>query len=281
MIVYADILFFLNFIIDYLILYSTSKATYIYTKRLRLVSGAVVGGIYGVFMFEKDLFLLYNPVAAFVVSLIIIFISFEKINFKLITNFYIISFSAAGTSMFLNNMFGVIRVNNGLFYVENNIYLMVLGVILSSMIVIFVLKMINRSILKHSEIRDVEIFMENKSVTVSGITDTGNLLLDPITQYPVIVVSYNNIKQILPDEINNFLKEGNDLSSSLSRKYINKIRLIPYKNASSDSILKGFKPDLIIIRGPKEKIVKDVIIAVTYTSLSRNNEFSAILNPQF
>ena len=77
-----------------------------------------------------------------------------------------------------------------------------------------------------------------------------------------------------------FLEEKENLCVNINRKIINKIRLIPYKNSSSNDILKGFKPDYIVIKEEKERKITDVIIAVTYNKLSENNEFNAILNPQ-
>ena len=50
---------------------------------------------------------------------------------------------------------------------------------------------------------------------------------------------------------------------------------------STDDILKGFKPDLVIVKNKKDnKILKDVIIAVTHKKLFKDCECSAILNPQ-
>lgn len=283
MVVYADILFLINFIIDYIIAYSTSKATYISTSKFRLVLSSLIGGLYSVFMFEKRLNYIYSPVFKILISFLIICIAFKiksvKSFFKLLLNYYIIAFSACGTGIFVNYFFGVVNVSGGLFYFENNVFLLAVAVILSSALIVFALKLINKNNLKNGSFIKLEIYIENKSVNVTGIMDTGNLLLDPITQYPVIVVDYKSISSILPEGINEFLKEENNLNSVINRKYINKIRLIPFNDVSGASILKGFKPDLVIIKDKERKVYKDVIIAVSNKNLSANNDFSAILNP--
>ena len=120
--------------------------------------------------------------------------------------------------------------------------------------------------------------IEGKSVKINGLFDTGNSLLDPITLYPVVIVEYDKIKEILPAEVREFLKESSDLSFSMNRKYSKKIRLIPYSTVGNNEILKGFRPDYITING-REEHIKDVIIAVVYNKLSSNNEFDAILHP--
>ena len=110
--------------------------------------------------------------------------------------------------------------------------------------------------------------------------DTGNLLLDPITQYPVIVVDYKSIDSIVPEGIKEFFREEGNLNAVINRKYINKIRLIPCSDVGGTTVLKGFKPDFVIIKNKESKVYRDVIIAVSYKNLSQNNDFSAILNPQ-
>jgi len=266
-IVYADILFMINFIIDYILAYSTSKATYSFTSKKRLVLSSLAGGIYSVFMFEKKLSFIYSPPFKIVFSFIIIFISFEIKNIKgflkLLANYYIIAFAVCGTVVFINYFFGVIKMKDGLFYFANNSYLLIPAAVISCAVIVYVLKIINKNNIRSKNKVKIEIYMENKSVAVTGIMDTGNLLLDPITLYPVIVVDYKSISTILPEGIYDFIKEENSLNTVISRKYINKIRLIPYSAVGASSVLKGFKPDLVIIRDKEDKILKDVIIAVS------------------
>lgn len=285
MIVYLDMLFMINFIIDYILAYSTSKATYFFTSKKRLVLSSLAGGIYSVFMFEKKLSMLYSPPFKILFSFIIIFIAFKIKNIKgflrILANYYTIAFAVCGTAIFINYFFGVVKMKDGLFYFANNSYLLIPAAVISCVIIVYALKIINKNNIKDRNKIRVEIYMENKSATVTGITDTGNMLLDPITLYPVIVVDYNSISSILPEGIYEFIKAENDLNTVISRKYINKIRLIPYSSVGVSSVLKGFKPDLVIIRDKEDKILKDVIIAVSYKNLSENNEFSAIFNPQF
>ena len=170
-------------------------------------------------------------------------------------------------------------MENGLFYIKNNIILFIPAAILTSAIIVSFLKILNRKNIKNLEKKEIEICIEGKKATVTGIIDTGNLLLDPITLYPVIVTDYEAIKEILPSGLCEFLKEENDLNIPVNRKYMTKIRLIPYKTVETSSVLKGFKPDFVTFTD-ENKILSDVIVAVSYRELSKNNEFNAILNPQ-
>ena len=278
MTVYWDMMFLINFAIDYIILYSTAKTLFLKRNIFKILSGALIGGIYGIFAFEKSF--VFNTLTYIFVTFFILYVSFSKLNFKIVSTFYIISFLFGGISGYLNNLYGVIKMSNGFFYIENNLLAVLLGVVLSSFIVVISLKLIKRNTIKLRQIKTVDIFCDGKSVTVSGMLDTGNLLLDPITKYPVILVNFSDIKQIINEDLEKFLEENANLCVNINRRIINKIRLIPYKNSSSNDILKGFKPDYIVIKEEKERKITDVIIAVTYNKLSENNEFNAILNPQ-
>ena len=278
MTVYWDMMFLINFAIDYIILYSTAKTLFLKRNIFKILSGALIGGIYGIFAFEKSF--VFNTLTYIFVTFFILYVTFSKLNFKIVSTFYIISFLFGGISSYLNNLYGVIKMSNGFFYIENNLLAVLLGVVLSSFIVVISLKLIKRNTIKLRQIKTVDIFCDGKSVTVSGMLDTGNLLLDPITKYPVILVNFSDIKQIINEDLEKFLEENDNLCVNINRRIINKIRLIPYKNSSSNDILKGFKPDYIVIKEEKERKITDVIIAVTYNKLSENNEFNAILNPQ-
>lgn len=278
MTVYWDIMFLINFTIDYIILYSTAKTVFLKRNFFKMVLGAAIGGIYGIFIFEKSI--VFNILTYILATLLILYVAFSKLNFKIISTFYIISFLFGGISNYLNNMYGVIKMSNGFIFVENNLFAVLMGVILSSFIIVISLKLIKRNVIKHKQIKTVDIFFEGKSVTVSGMLDTGNLLLDPITKYPVILVSFDDIEKIISSDLKKFLEEKENLCVNINRKIINKIRLIPYKNSNSNDVLKGFKPDYIVIKEEDERKITDVIIAVTYNKLSENNEFNAILNPQ-
>jgi stage II sporulation protein GA (sporulation sigma-E factor processing peptidase) len=108
---------------------------------------------------------------------------------------------------------------------------------------------------------DINIFINNKSIKIKSLIDTGNNLKDPINGSPVIVVENNIIKGILPENIEN------------------RIRIIPFKAIGLENgILKGYRVDKIEIL--EKKIVKtDVVIAICDFALSKSGEYYALMNP--
>ncbi len=276
MIVYWDILFLINFLMDYLTIYASSKLSGVYSSKLKTGLAALVGGVYGVFMFEKT----FTGLIGIIVSALMIYIAFSRINIKLVLIFYFNLFLLGGIGMYLNNLFASHKMIGYMIYSENIIWLTLIGSVLSVFLICTLFKIFKRNIIKERQIQKILVSFEGKNVIISGLMDTGNLLLDPVTGYPVILVFYEKIKDILPGSLKLFLSEDGHLTTLLDIKYKNIIRLVPYKTAGNESVLKGFRPDFVMLNDNDKRVVKDVIIAVVYRKMSANNEFEAVLNPQ-
>ncbi len=276
MIVYWDILFLINFFMDYLTIYATSKMSGVSSSGIKIGIASIAGGIYGIFIFENSIV----AAGGLFFSLFMLYIAFSCLNMKIILFFYLNTFLFGGMGSFLNNLVGEVRQMGNMIYMENNLSLILIGGTIASFLAVFFFKLLKRTLIKEGQIKKILVSFEGKNIEIAGLMDTGNLLLDPVTGYPVILVFFEKIKDILPDVLKSFLCESRDLTSAMNLKYKNKIRLIPYKTAGDESILKGFKPDYIILKDNKERVIKDVIIAVVYKKISQNNEFEAVLNPQ-
>ena len=276
MIVYWDVLFILNFFMDYISIYSTAKISGVYISQLRLIISSIIGGICGIFIFSCS----FIGIIGIFISILMLYIAFLSLSSKLILIFYFNLFLLNGLGNFLNILIKDGYWINNMFYIDNNLWLTIVGGMLGTFLFIFFLRIFKRRLIKERQIKKVTISFEGRSVEVAGLLDTGNLLLDPYTGYPVILVFYEKIKDILPECLNFYLAENKDLTTNINIRYKNKIRLIPYNTAGETSVMKGFKPDYIILSDEKERMIKDVVIAVIYNKMSENNEFDAVLNPQ-
>ena len=69
--IYGDVLFLINFSMDFLSLFITGKIMHLKMNKWRLLASATVGGVYGVaslfFPFDGVLLVLANVVCAFMV----------------------------------------------------------------------------------------------------------------------------------------------------------------------------------------------------------------------
>ena len=82
---------------------------------------------------------------------------------------------------------------------------------------------------------DVEIFFKEKSVKIKAMIDTGNLLKDPISGIPVIVVEKSKLEDIIPkgiiNNLNTILGGGEETTLAEEEKeYMPKFRVIPFSS---------------------------------------------------
>lgn len=276
MIIYWDVLFLINFFIDYMVIYVTAKITGNYTSLLRIAVAAIIGAIIGVFAFEKIFFGVYGVF----ISFLMLYIAFSFFDIKSALIFFMVIFILGGISFFINNIFNKIVWIGAVAYTENSLLLSLLFCILCVVSILLFFRLFKRLLIKKNMIKKINIGFEGKNVDLYALMDTGNLLLDPVTGYPVVLAFFEKIKGILPEPLKLFMESENGLLTTMDRKYKNKICLIPYKTAGDESILKGFRPDYVILKDNKERVIKNVIVAVVFKKMSADNEFEAVLNPQ-
>lgn len=221
--IYIDELIMLNFIIDFLILKTTSSILKLNTKTSRLIISSIVGEISLLYLFvsfnniELTLFKL-------LIGIIMNVISFGYINLKdFIKNllyFYMFSFFLGGTLYYL-------KIES---LVKYKYYILLIPIIMN------ILKKLTYNLKNIIKLRHkVTIYLKNGNVLyLNGYMDTGNTLVDPYTNKNVII-------------INKDIKE--------------KFFLVPFKTIENSSLLKCFKPKKVYIDGIGER--NDIVVGVT------------------
>lgn len=221
--IYIDELIMLNFIIDFLILKTTSSILKLNTKTTRLIISSIVGEISLLYLFvsfnniELTLFKL-------LIGIIMNLISFGYINLKdFIKNllyFYMFSFFLGGTLYYL-------KIES---LVKYKYYILLIPIIMN------ILKKLTYNLKNIIKLRHkVTIYLKNGNVLyLNGYMDTGNTLVDPYTNKNVII-------------INKDIKE--------------KFFLVPFKTIENSSLLKCFKPKKVYIDGIGER--NDIVVGVT------------------
>lgn len=132
---------------------------------------------------------------------------------------------------------------------------------------------------------DIKIVFNNMNIKVKAMIDTGNMLKDPISKLPVIVVEKDILYDIVPYEILDNLEKiiGGDEDSILYKKdnveYISKFRVIPFSSLGrQNGLLLGFKADKIITYiDTNEEEIKNVIIGIYDKKLSKSGKYNALL----
>lgn len=285
-VVYIDVLFILNLIIDYFILLAVSQILHRRDKRLRLLLGAFLGALYASLMFFPQLGLLYSAFLKLLFSAVLVLISFKcasvKNFLKLLVCFYLIS-TVFGGIIYAVELFLAppgLNVRNGIMYMDISPLLLILTSAGCYIIIKLIARYFHRNV-HTSDIYSVEISADGKSINLTALLDNGNDLCDVISGYPVIISEYCKVEKLIPNNLKMIFKNGKitDTSVFADTDWQKRVRMIPYGSVGNvGGMLPAFKPDSVRI--PAVEInTSEVIVAVTSKRLSDNGDFSALLNP--
>ena len=134
----------------------------------------------------------------------------------------------------------------------------------------------------------VKIFYENSNVMLNTLVDTGNTLHEPLSRSPVIIAEFNTVKDFLPDNVRLVFYENNEndlgkiLENVTDNSFYGRIRMIPFKSiGKQNGLLIGFRPDKVeIIRDSATMTLKDVVIGIYNSTLSRDGAYQGLLSPE-
>ncbi|MBR2138797.1 MAG: sigma-E processing peptidase SpoIIGA [Bacilli bacterium] len=221
--IYIDELIILNFIIDYILLTTTSKILKINTTKTKIIFSTLIGELSILILFIKTNNIIISLIKL-LLGLIMIKVAFnqkdKKEYIKTTIYFYIFSFFLGGT-LYYFKIEDLVKYN----------YILLLIPIIMNIYEYFAydLKDILRTRYK------VNIYLNNgKILYLNGYMDTGNNLIDPYSNKKVIIIN---------EEVEeNFF-------------------LIPYQTVDSSSLMKCFIPKKIYIDKIGER--KDIIVGIS------------------
>lgn len=291
MTVYIDVLLLENIAINFVILAVTSHFSRAKAGVGRLLLGALVGAVYVVVAFCPGFETFFTLIAKILLSLVIVSVTFwpEKIyGFIRITMiFYLVSFVFGGAAFGLFYFLNVEgSIYNGIYYITN---FPLKTLIISSVFAYIVIRVswdfVKGRITNENIMVPLSIRFNEEAVSMTALIDTGNSLKDPITNLPVIVVEFDVIKELMPQEISQIFFESaeNDLEvlskAVLNTSWAKRFRLIPFTSLGTENgMLTGFKPDEVEVGGNiQKKSYQDVIVGVYNKKLSNDQGYKALL----
>jgi len=257
MVIYIDLVFLINFILDYLLLLTVNVALKRYARLYKLILGALFGSI--------SLLSLFIPLNSVTLSLLKLFmaiimslISFGYKNIKYtlynILYLYMTSIILGGFLYYLKNTFSY--KNNGLVFIYEGLSINYLVLLIIAPLILYVFV---KSIKALKEIKNyyykVNIILDNYSLSLTGFLDTGNKLKDPITKKPIILINRKILK-------GNF-----------------KIRspmYVPYNSLNNHGLLEVIKPRKIIIN---DTVLNNYLVGLSDTNFKLNG-IDCLLNYQ-
>ncbi|UZJ77243.1 sigma-E processing peptidase SpoIIGA [Fictibacillus sp. KU28468] len=296
MTLYLDVIWFLNFCIDFLLIVLTGMVLKRKMQKWRLAAGSFIGSSYVLLLFIPTDISMYHPLIKFVFSLIIMFVSFgfQKFSYfaKNVGMFYFVTFVTGGglfaAHYFLQTdltiMHGVLATKST---GKGDLLSWAFVCIGFPAVWLFSKRRVDDikvQKLHYTELVEVEIRIEDTCIQAAGLIDSGNKLHDPITKVPVMILDLNIHEEHLPPEIIAFSKDMesfNEFGAS-GHSWESRLRIIPFRAVGKDSeFLPAIKPDEVVIKSKQGNFTcSRVLIGLTYTALSSENAFTCIVHPE-
>ncbi len=277
MVIYVDILFFTNFLMDTLLLATTALIAGRKVRPWRLLGGAATGAHFGCLLFFADL----TPVLLFLSKillpslLVLLAFPFERISsFGRTVLIFLAANLLFGGGMYAFYAFtdagSHIREANGVYYMDLPLWLL--------LVLSFGFYALARGFFHFMDRRKEQSFLH--TLTVDGtdllaLLDTGNSLYDPISLLPVILTDWDALP--LPEPLlRAVLHQDSTALPALTEQFPHlHLRLLPYTDATgARALIYAYRPQELKIDGQE----RAALIALTLQTLSPDRRFQALLH---
>jgi stage II sporulation protein GA (sporulation sigma-E factor processing peptidase) len=297
-IIYLDVVFGINFLMDYGILWATAKLGQLETSWRRLALAAALGSFYSLAVFIPNVHWLFFYGIKFIFSIVMIVTAFSlpslKKIIKAIGYFYMVAFSAAGAMFgavyFFDNTPGAYTVMNGALLTFNRVggswLLWAMGVLL--FLGRYGASYLKRGFLASYSNIPVVIRIKNQSIPVKALIDTGNRLKDPLTHKPVMIIEYSLVKTILPFALQDIYDRGETPNFEQIIQHMGdgwwarRLRIVPFQSIeTSNGLMLAFRPDIVYVKIEEKLIrVEDVVIGISKKNLTQSGNYRALLHAE-
>ena len=290
MTIYIDVVFLENLVMNSIILIASGIILKKKLKWIRILLASSLGAIYTIIGYISVLQIYSNLVLKVILSILIIYIAFNpqtvKQLWKDVLIFYLTSFVFGGVAFALIYVLKPqdILMKNGLFLGTYPLKTVLLAAIVAFIIIIAAFAIVKTKFSKKDMFCEVEVELNNKKIKTRAMIDTGNLLKEPITNTPVIVLEHTLLYECVPKEILDNLESilGGELvkiPEEIRNEYISRLKLIPFASlGKQNGMLVGIKADsLRVVQDEQDKESKNVIVGIYNKSLTKRGEYRALV----
>lgn len=290
MTIYVDIIIIENLIMNFIILYATALILKIKLSFFRLLIASFIGSIYAALQYISNMKILSNIIIKTFLSIIIVWVAFHPQNIKKMCKqlmlFYLTTFTFGGVATYLIYILKPqnIIIKNGMYVGTYVLKVIFIGAILGTGILLISFRISKNKISKKDMVCKIKLKLNGKEIILDTMVDTGNMLREPITGNPVVVVEKNSLYDMLPKEILNNTESilGGDfgkIPEDVKQEYIPKLKFIPFSSlGKQNGMLIGIKPEeLKVINEDIEEAKKNAIIGIYSKSLTKRGEYNALI----
>lgn len=291
MVAYLDLIILENLCMNYLILFTTGKLLNRNLKKSRLFIASMIGALY-VFSLYFDVTMTVLNISKIIMSAILVKISFASRKVKTILKeavvYFLVSFIYAGCALGFIHLAKprVLYIVNGIIIGGEYIFEIVLISAIASLALIkgsMKLIKFKHKFNKRDMLCNIEVFLNDKSVKLRALLDTGNLLTDPISNTPVVIVCREKIRCLFDNKtlkVIDSLIGGDEVQRDIANDV--RVKLIPYTSVGNkNGIMISYKVDKMKVEYQDEvNEVDNVLIGFYNDALSKNDKYSALIGLQ-
>ena len=263
MVFYADVYFLINFTVDLLALYFATRLTRVKSSVFRIVGLAFVGGAFALAEVLLGGGLAFMLLLGGALMLIIATFIARKVHIsrrlRCALTFFVLEALIGGVVGYGYGLFDRYLyhgISDGESDVPNRRLLILALMILFTVLVLKLVLSLFSQLRSQKNIR-TEIELMGKVITVDALVDSGNLLKEPSTLRPVMLLKEEKMKSIAPDmplTVGDFLKAD--------PRYSKRLCIIPARGTGGGRILVGVRPDKVSVFDGAEKFSVDAVVAV-------------------
>lgn len=273
LIVYADVLVFLNTLVDYFLLLAAARLTGEKIKSWRAALAAILGGISSLYIFlpqqKTAIELLYKAGTAFCLSAVCFKLHGIKQYLKNTGVLFLVTCAYAGVMFAFWVIFkphGMV-INNSVVYFSISPTVLVICSVGGYMLFTLLWRIFGKGA-PLAQRCDITVFADGRSISLKAISDTGNSIEDVFEKSDVIIADKKEIEQLLGSVDFNQNPE-------LQRRY----RILPCGTVSGYDTLDGFRCDSATVEfGDKKTVLTKPLLAVSKVRLK--DGYNAIINPK-
>lgn len=279
-VIYVDTLFLLNALVDYLLLLCAARLAGEPLKRLRFALGAVLGGGYAVAIFLPGLGFLERPACQLAAAVLMVLAAFwgSRRLGRQVLIFFALSCAFAGGVLALSMLGGQgLSLNRGVIYSGMDLKI----VLLSAAGCYAVLSLLFQKAVRHTsftgELKAVRLELEDRTVELTALTDTGNTLTDPVTGQGVMVAEGERLLPLFAASQRPSVQELRDPAGALERLTGagGHFRLLPYRAVGVDrGLLLAVRVDRAVVDGEDRGAM---VVALSPTPVSDGGGYGALL----
>jgi len=293
---YLDVYLSVNFLLDFILLYAAGCLAQALLEPRRLIAAASVGTLYALgYVLPSVPRFMYGAGGLVATSVLMVWIAFgagprargRVVMTRAVLFLYVSAVFAVGAGSSLLGLSGRGSghglagrwgpINMAVCLAGATFITLLLARRLSSVLAI-------RS-WRQNPIVALEVWVEGRSVGLTGLVDTGNHLADPLTGLPCLVAEADSLRSLVPDCLRRAAGDGGPLPVTFpvaaegGEGWNRRLRLVPFSSlGSADGMLVGFRPDRVVIHTPRAAYEAGAaLVCLTGGTLARSGEYNALI----